>query len=133
MTGAKRYVTMQTATASKERTLVLLFEAALRHMRTGASALEKKDRIKAATSLDKACQIVLELQSTLKPEVAPKLVSDLIEIYTFTAARLSRAIASGDVKDVIEAERAFRPVADGFTQAAQQQMATAKPTANVTP
>jgi len=118
MTAARRYVSVQTATASKERTMVLLFEAVLRHMRTGARLLESRDRRAAALVLEKACQIVLELQATLKPDVAPKLVADLAEIYTFTAARLCRAIASGEVNDVRQAERAFAPIADGFAQAA---------------
>jgi flagellar protein FliS len=117
MTAARRYVNVQTATASRERTMVLLFEAALKHMRNGKRELASKNRRAASVTLDKACQIVLELQSTLKPEIAPKLVGELIELYTFTAARLCRAIVAGEVKAVEEAERAFTPVAEGFIAA----------------
>lgn len=98
--------------------MVLLFEAALRHMRTGARHLEKKERRQAAIVLDKSCQIILEMQATLKPDVAPKLVADLAELYTFIVARLCRAIAGGEVNDVRQAERAFAPIVDAFAQAA---------------
>jgi flagellar protein FliS len=117
MSGANRYANVRNTTASKERLMVMLFEAALRHMRTAARHLETKDRRAAAPLIEKACQIVLELQGSLKPEVAPKLIENLIEIYTFTAARLCRANITGNVKDVRDAERAFAPIADGFAQA----------------
>lgn len=132
MTAARRYATVQTGTASKERTMVLLFEAALRHMRAGARHLEKKERREAAAVLDKSCRIILELQATLKPDVAPKLVADLAELYTFVASRLCRAIASGEVNDVRQAERAFAPIVDAFAQAAAKvaQGAAAPATSN---
>ncbi|MBC8133373.1 MAG: flagellar export chaperone FliS [Deltaproteobacteria bacterium] len=117
MSAAHRYLDVRNTTASKERLMVMLFEAALRHMRTAARHLENKDRRTAAPLIEKACQIVLELQSTLKPDVAPKLTENLIEIYTFTAARLCRANITGDAKDVRHAERAFAPIVDGFAQA----------------
>jgi flagellar secretion chaperone FliS len=117
MSAVRRYAAVQNTTASKERLMVMLLEAALRHMRGAIAFLETKDRVAAAPLLDKASQIVLELQATLKPEVAPKLCDDLIAIYTFTAARLARAIASGDPRDARQAERAFAPIVDGFARA----------------
>lgn len=143
MSAAHRYTDVRNTTASKERLMVMLFETALRHMRTAARHLENKDRRTASPLIEKACQIVLELQATLKPEVAPKLTENLIEIYTFTAARLCRANITGDVKDLRQAERAFAPIVDGFVQAVAQmsqaggqttgQPATVPPTANTKP
>jgi flagellar protein FliS len=117
MVAMNRYVSVQNATASKERLMVNLFQTALRHMRTGAADLEAKKNSAGIRTLDKAAQIVGYLHGTLKQDVAPKLVSELAEIYTFTAARLCRAIATGNPSDVWEAERAFAPIADGFAQA----------------
>ena len=44
MSLARRYATVQNNTASKERLTVLLFEAALKHMRTAAGHLGAKRR-----------------------------------------------------------------------------------------
>ena len=126
MVAARRYVSVQNDTASKERLMVNLFQTALRHMRTGAADLEKRKVSTAIRTLDKAAQIVGYLHGTLKREAAPKLVDELAEIYTFTAARLCRAIATGNPADVREAERAFAPIADGFAQAVAK-MAPATP------
>ena len=115
--SANRYATVRNNTASKERLMVMLLEAALRHMRTAGKHLETKNRSAAAPLLLKAYNIVIELQKTLNPEAAPKLVSDLVELYTFTSARLTRALATGSAADVRQAERAFAPIVDGFAQA----------------
>lgn len=117
MVATRKYAQVQNATASKERLMVNLFQTALRHMRSGAADLEQRRRSAAMRTLDKAAQIVGYLHGTLKRDAAPKLVDDLAEIYTFTAARLCRAIATGNVADVREAERAFAPIAEGFAQA----------------
>jgi len=117
MSGASRYVTVKNATASKERLMVNLFETALRHMRVGMKHLESNDRKAANVLLDKASQIVAYLHGTLNREAAPAMVDSLAELYTFTMARLMRAIITGKVTDVREAERAFAPVVEGFQKA----------------
>ena len=129
MTRANAYQTVQASTASKERLMALLFEAALRHMRQGRAALEKKDRRAFFTGLEKAAAIVVELQCTLKPEVAPKLCEELKNIYGFVVGRLTQAAVRQDGRLVTEAERAFAPVAEAFVQAAAQVQAGAAPAA----
>jgi flagellar protein FliS len=128
--STKKYSAVQSATASKERLMVMLFDTALKHMRTSIRHLERKELRPALPLLEKASQIVAQLHATLKREEAPKLVDDLLEIYTFTLARLSRSMVTGNPADVREAERAFAPIADGFSQAvakatAQQSAAPA--------
>lgn len=117
MSGANRYVTIKNATASKERLMVNLFETALRHMRVAMQHLEKKDRRAANVLLDKSSQIIAYLHGTLKRDAAPAMVDTLAELYTFTLARLLRAIVTGKTADVREAERAFAPIVEGFQKA----------------
>jgi flagellar protein FliS len=130
MTRANAYKNVQASTASKERLMSLLFEAALRHMRQGRTALERKDRNSFFTAIEKASAIVIELKCTLKPEVAPQLCAQLADIYGFVIGRLVQAAVKNDARFINEAERAFAPVADGFIQAAAQvQGQTAAPVA----
>jgi len=120
MNAARRYAQTQNETASKERLMVLLFETALRHIRTGAAALESGKRAEANKVLGKASDIVLELHGTLDPVQAPQLCEQLGEIYRFTVLRLTQAISSGDPKAAREAERAFLPLVEAFQQAVAQ-------------
>ena len=120
MTRANAYKNVQASTASKERLMALLFEAALRHMRQGRAAIERQDRNTFFTAMEKASAIVIELKCTLKPEVAPELCEQLKDIYGFVIGRLVQAAVKSDGRFITEAERAFAPVADGFIQAAAQ-------------
>ena len=118
MVATRRYAAVQNDTASPERLMVNLFQTALRHMRAGAADVEgRRLSSRGMRTLDKAAQIVGYLHGTLKRDAAPKLADQLAELYTFTAARLCRAIATGNPADAREAERAFAPIAEGFAQA----------------
>jgi flagellar protein FliS len=130
MSAAHSYVAVQQTNSSKERLMVMLFDAAVRHMRTGMQHLDKKQRSAAMRPLAKAGEIVAYLHATLKREEAPRVVDELAELYTFTAARLSRAMCTGNAKDVRDAERAFAPIAEGFAKAVNiqtQQATSSKP------
>ena len=120
MSVARAYARTQNETASKERLMVLLFEAALRHMRTAAPALAAKQYGDASTAITKASAIVTELLSTLDRSKAPELCDNLAAVYTFVAGRLIKALTDRDPKWVKEAERAFEPVALGFAEAVKQ-------------
>jgi flagellar protein FliS len=96
MTVAGRYASTQNETASKNRMLVLLLEAALRHIRAAAKALDEKASRDAATPLKKATDIVTELMTTLDRQQAPELVDNLTGIYMFVSDRLLTAGAKKD-------------------------------------
>ena len=115
--AARRYVQAARETASPERLMVLLFQAALRHIRTGASSLEGGRALEGSKSLLKASDIVLELLATLDHSKAPELCASLAAVYRFVSARLTSAALSRDARAAHEAERAFAPVADAFEQA----------------
>jgi len=127
MNAALRYGQTQNQTSSRERIMVLLFQAALRHMRNGAAALEQSRRADATLVLNKANDIVLELHATLDARVAPQLAEQLGEIYRFVASRLLSGMMRGDARMVREAERAFAPLVDAFEQAEAQARATGRP------
>lgn len=117
MNAARAYAKATSETASKERLMVLLFEAALRHMRVAAGHLEGNRAGEALPLLTKASDIVTELASTLNPDANPALAESLGDLYLFVAQRLAMASFSKDAAQVREAERAFAPVVEGFQQA----------------
>ncbi len=117
MIAAQKYASTQNETASRERLMVLLLEAALRHVRAGAAALEGKRRTTAMLPLKKATDIVNELMTTLNRPVAPEMVDRLTELYAFICARLLAAQATGEAGPAREAERVLAPIVEGFTGA----------------
>ena len=119
MNPVRRYATSQNETASPERLMVLLFQAALRHIRAGAAALEAGRAAEANVPLAKANDILAELHGTLAPARAPALCAQLGEIYAFAMRRLIEANATRDAAAAREAERAFVPVAEAFSAAVE--------------
>jgi flagellar secretion chaperone FliS len=116
----RRYAQAQTETASPERLMVLLFEAALRHIRSGAAALEAGRPAEANTSLSRAVDIVVELDATFDMRRQPELGRQLGSIYQFVNQRLLSANLKRDAALAREAERAFAPIADAFAAAVRQ-------------
>ena len=117
MNAAARYGSIQNETASRERLMVLLFEAALKHMRVGVSELESGRTTDGARSLLRASEIVGYLRRTLDHVQAPELCSNLAAVYTFVCAQLIKSSSRYEVKAAHEAEKAFAPLADAFSQA----------------
>ncbi len=120
MNPTRRYTQAQSATASPERLMLLLFEAALRHMRSGAAALDAGHNADANHALAQASDIVTELDATFDSARHPKLGAQLKQVYAFVLERLLVANARRDAGLAREAERVFAPVADGFALAVQQ-------------
>lgn len=123
MISANVYRQVQASTASPDRMMVLLFQAAVRHMRMGRTAIEKRDRRVAIDSIERSSAIILELQRALKPELAPELCNQLHELYAFVVGRLTLGAVNQDVRYVDEAERIFAPIADAFVQAVDKAQA----------
>ena len=117
MLAIRRYANTQNETASKERMMVLLFEAALRHMRRAAAALESGRSADASPGLAKAGDIVAELLATLDHTKAPQLCRQLSDVYIFVADRLIAAGGSRNPAAVRDAERVFAPIAEAFSTA----------------
>ena len=117
MNALRAYSKTQQETASKERLMMLLFQAALRHIRTSAEALEKKQFDKFAVPLSKAADIVMELSGTLDTQRSPELCRTLGDVYEFVSFQLLSAMTSRDPKHVRNAEKVFAPIVDAFEQA----------------
>jgi len=122
MSYANAYKKTQAETASPQRLMALLFEAALRHIREGAQDLEAR-RTAFRTHFAKASAIVAELARTLDSKQAPELAEQLGPLYLFVSRRLFVANLKSDVKAAREAERVFAPIAEAFTQAVAQAQA----------
>lgn len=120
MSAAQRYGSVQAATASPERLMVLAFETAMRHVRAAATCFDEGRKADGARLCTKASDIVIELHSTLDTRRAPDLCAKLSPLYQFICARLLLGATSGKAGPVREAERVLAPLVDGFSGAVAQ-------------
>lgn len=77
------YLRNQVLTASPEQLRLMLYDGALRFMRAGKVGLAGKNFDVSYTNLSKAQKIVLELGSSLKPDIMPELCEKLSALYTY--------------------------------------------------
>jgi flagellar biosynthetic protein FliS len=117
MSPLAAYRNAKVATSSSPQLMIALFQGALRNMRCSAGAFDRGDYQTGSVMAEKAAAIVLGLQGTLKPEVAPDLCARLTELYSFVACRLGMAGTMFSARHVLEAEQVFAPIAEAFEQA----------------
>jgi len=117
MSYATRYVQSAAQTASRERTMLMLFDKAVACMRSGTAALTERRYAQANKDLAKALDIVAHLRGTLNRPVAPELCDNLSALYMFVVVRLGEAKLRRNPQLAREAEQVFAPVAQAFTQA----------------
>ena len=120
-----RYVQAQSATATPERIMLLLFEGALRNIRAGAEALEVGRVRESDRSLSKAAEIVAALDGSFDAARFPALAKNLGPVYRFVCQRLLFALLRRDPRMARQAERVFWPVADAFSRAVEMTKAGA--------
>ena len=117
MSPLSAYTQVNVQTASPQQIMITLFQTALRNMRASVGAFQKGDLRNGSMMAEKAANIILGLQGTLKPDVAPDLCERLFDLYNFIACRLAEGGSKFDAQPVREAERGFLPIVEAFTQA----------------
>ncbi len=119
MPALSHYKSVQVATASPERLLVMLLQAAQANMEKARAAIAAKNSATTSETLQKAADILLSLDGVLKEEVATELTGHLRDVYRFAVGRLTMAMVTREVHYVDDAARALAPIVEGFSQAAQ--------------
>ncbi len=125
MNAYRAYTNVNAATASPQRIMMMLFENALANIRTARAAFDRRDYTTGISAGEKATNIVMGLRSTLKAEVAPELCDQLDAVYSFVVGRLILACGKTSAQHAAEAERAFVPIVEAFSEAVSQISAAA--------
>jgi flagellar protein FliS len=106
--GAQNYFRTKILTATPEQLQLLLFDGAIRFAEQARLALEKKNFEQSWKLLDRAQRIVTELNSALKPDVAPELCGKLSSLYNYAYRKLVEASMSRKIESVEEALRILK-------------------------
>ena len=102
----QRYREVQVQTAAKDELLILLLDGGVRFAESALLEMEKgdeEDRTHRHECLLKAQSIVLELMTSLSPDIGPELFRNLQELYRFTFSRLFEGNSRSRQDQVAEA------------------------------
>jgi flagellar protein FliS len=89
--GANQYKQMSIKTANRGQILIMLYEAAIQHVKRASLAIEKNDRNAKGVAIGKAHDIINELMNTLDFEAGGQIATDLERLYQFMTEQLVKA------------------------------------------
>lgn len=105
-------------TATPEELTLMLYEGAIKFMKMAKYCIENKDLAKAHSSLIRAQDIIMELNTTLNMDY--EISHDLRRLYNFTYERLIDANIKKDVKPIDDALEIITEMRDTWKEVIQQ-------------
>jgi flagellar protein FliS len=122
--GANQYKQMQVKTANRGQILLMLYEAAINHVKKATAAIEKRDLAAKSVSIGKTHDIINELVNTLDFDAGGNIARDLERLYTFMIEHLVKANASGlseaAVSSLKSVQKLLETLLEGWRGAVQQ-------------
>lgn len=118
--GSKAYKNAAVTTASREQILIMLYEAAIRHVKKASVAIEKKSIKEKCESIGKAHDIVNELVASLDHKVGGALAGDLERLYNFIIEQLVLANLENSVPRLQSCEKILGTLLDGWKGALEK-------------
>jgi flagellar protein FliS len=102
MNGVTTYQQTAIATASKGRLIIMLYEAAIKFMKLAINEIEAQNYVAKGQYINKAQDIIHELNVALDMEVGGEIASNLRKLYLFMIRRLSEANSKCDTQKICE-------------------------------
>lgn len=116
----KKYKASSVQTASKEKILLMLYEAAIKFVKKAIVACEEKNISERGYNIGRAFDIVNELNNSLNHNVGADLSKNLEQLYMFITDQLVQANISGKAKPLQDALRILEILNQGWVQAIEQ-------------
>ena len=105
MHGIKAYQDSAVTTQSKSRLIVLLYDGAIKFMKLAIKELEAKNYEEKGRDINKALDIINELNAILDTNAGGEMAANLRKLYLFMTKHLSEANIKRDpqmIRDVIK-------------------------------
>ncbi len=118
--GAKSYKKTSVTTASKEKVLLMLYEAAIKNLKLAKIAMEKKNIADKCKHISKAHDIVLELSNTLDHKKGGAVTEQLESLYTFCISQLIKANMETDPAAVESVLKVMNTLYEGWVAAVEE-------------
>lgn len=115
--AAQAYNTRKVETASPAELTLMLYEGAIKFCNIAFSAIEKKDYEKANLNIQKARNIIVELQSTLNHKYP--IAKEFDVIYDYIFHKLVDANVKKDTEPLAEALEQLRDMRDAWKEIMQ--------------
>jgi flagellar protein FliS len=123
MSKLNAYRKTSVTTASKEQILIMLYEAAINHLKRASEACQKNDFSTKGVSVGKAHDIINELSNTLDFEVGGDVAVNLENLYVFMIKLITEGNIQNDFSKFDQARKIMENLLEGWKGAIAQLQA----------
>jgi flagellar secretion chaperone FliS len=116
----KKYKANSVQTASREKILLMLFEAAIKFTKLAIKACEEKNISDRGYNIGRAFDIVNELNNSLNHNIGGDLTKNLEGLYMFVTDQFVQANISGNAKHLNDALKILEILNNGWIQAVEK-------------
>lgn len=116
----KKYKQTSVQSASKEKILLMLYEASIKFVKKAIIAAEEKNIAERGYNIGRAFDIVNELNNSLNHEVGGELSKNLEQLYMFVTDQLVQGNITGNPKPLKDALRILEVLNNGWEQAIEK-------------
>lgn len=113
----QKYKQTSVTSASREKILLMLYEAAIKFTKRAIVACETKNIPERGINIGKAYDIIMELSNTLNFEVGGEIAKNLEQLYMYVMEQLTNANVKGDVAHLHNALKIIETLNDGWIKA----------------
>ena len=117
---SNKYKKTSIETANRGHLLLMLYEAALVHIKKSIEAIESKNMAKKGSHIVKAHDILNELQNTLDFKVGGQIAIDLDRLYIYVTEQLVEANLSNSVQPLKTSITILENLLDGWRVAVSE-------------
>lgn len=123
MTKYNPYQKTAVTTASKEQVLLMLYEAAIKHLNKAAECTKTRDLAGKGVAVGKAHDIVNELSNSLDMKVGGEVAANLERLYGFVVDQIVQGNLHNDYQKFEQARKVLETLYEGWKGAVAQVQA----------
>ena len=115
----QKYKNTSVQSASREKLLLMLYEAAIRFIKLAMKAIDEKDIAERGLNIGKAYDIFMELSNTLDHKAGGEIAKNLEQLYMYITDQLTQANIKGDKKPLESVLKITETLYSGWVEAVE--------------
>jgi len=120
MSKLNAYKQTAVTTASREQVLIMLYEAAIKHLKKASECCQAKDLAGKGVAVGKAHDIINELSNTLDFNVGGDIAKNLERLYAFMVEQIVQGNLQNDPAKFDTARKLLENLLEGWRGAIEQ-------------
>lgn len=118
--GANKYKKTAVTTASREKILLMLYEAVIKNLKLAKKAIEDKRIADKCRHISKAHDIIGELSNTLDHSKGPAVAEQLESLYSFCISQLIKINIENDIAALDSVTKVMQTLYEGWVAAVEE-------------